>query len=99
VGLVDQAEVELVNLQLEDQELLIKVTMEDLLTSIKMVVEEEVLELQEQIVLQQLEVMVVLEFLLQSVDQQSHEVVAEQDQVKELLGLADQVAVETQQQV
>jgi hypothetical protein len=64
-----------------------------------MVVEEEVLELQEQIVLQQLEVMVVLEFLLQSVDQQSHEVVAEQDQVKELLGLADQVAVETQQQV
>jgi hypothetical protein len=73
--------------------------MEDLLTSIKMVVEEEVLELQEQIVLQQLEVMVVLEFLLQSVDQQSHEVVAEQDQVKELLGLADQVAVETQQQV
>jgi hypothetical protein len=96
---VDQAEVELVNLQLEDQELLIKVTMEDLLTSIKMVVEEEVLELQEQIVLQQLEVMVVLEFLLQSLDQQSHEVVAEQEQVKELLGLADQVAVETQQQV
>jgi hypothetical protein len=96
VDLVDQVEAELVNRQLEDQELQIKVTMEDLLTSTKTVEAEVELELLEQTVSQRLEAMVVLEFLLQSLDQQSLEVVAELAQVKTLLELADQAVAETQ---
>jgi hypothetical protein len=96
VDQVDQVEAELVNRQLEDQELQIKVTMEDLLTSTKTVEAEVELELLEQTVSQRLEAMVVLEFLLQSLDQQSLEVVAELAQVKTLLELADQAVAETQ---